>query len=111
MVQLTWLDGLKIILLSGLLQCVSVLIACICHSMWAVVLACDCYSGYVLGLFCLNILERIMSTVIMFQQWIRHTNMSYDFYVRVGYFEDWTSHIDGMCDRMEVLEILPLEDV
>ena len=89
MARLTWLDGLKIMLLSGLLQCVSALIAGICHSMQAAVLACDCYLGYGLGLFCSNILERIMFTVIMFPQWmLRYNNMSYVFYVGVGNLED-----------------------
>ena len=107
MARSTWLDGLEIMLLSGLLQCVSTVIACIGHSALAAVLACDCYSGYVLGLFCLNIFDWIMFTVIMFPQWIRHNNMSCVFCVGVGNLEDWTSHIDGMCDRMEVLEIPP----
>ena len=88
MVRSTWIDGLKIMLSSGLLQCVSALIACIGHSMRAAVLACDCYPGYVLGLFCSNIFEKIMFTVIIFPQWIRHDNISYVFCVGVGNLED-----------------------
>ena len=91
MAQSTWLDGLKIILLSGLLQYVPIVIACIYHSALATLLACDCYSdsGYVLGLFCLNIFKKIMFTVIMFPLWIRHNNMSYAFcVVGVGNLED-----------------------
>ena len=82
MIRSTWLDGLEIMLLSRLLQWLSTVIACIGHSALAAVLACDCYSGYFLGLFvCLNIFERIMFTVIMFPQWIRHNNMSCVFFV------------------------------
>ena len=88
MARSTWLDGLKIMLSSGLLQCVSALIVSICHSTRAAVLAYDCYSGYVLGLFCSDIFERIMFTVIMFPQWIRHDNMSYIFYVGVRNLEE-----------------------
>ena len=45
----------------------------------------------------------------MFPQWIRHSNMIYVFCIGNKNLEGRTSHIDGICDRMEVLEI-PLRE-